>query len=134
MTWASIDVVRDAKGIRLAAIEVLEESFERGRIEHAMAGANEDTRGRLLASVSRPSSAAGYLRWCDHLWALEAQGKAGISLAGITAFEAAGLVAIAEARREWEFKHPECSRCKARQSTRFGTQCEACKAKFAGRK
>jgi hypothetical protein len=129
-----IDVVRDTEGIRLAALQILEEGFQRGRVERTALQATEETRARLVASVARPTMAAGYLRWCDHLWGLESQREIGLSLDGITSYEMLGLISIAQGRREFEGKHPECSACKMRQPSRFQAQCDGCGAKFRRKK
>ncbi len=129
-----IDVVRDTEGLRMAMAEIFEQDLDRARILRSAGDATEETRARLLASVSSLTLSPGYHRFTAHLLQLEAERDAGLPLSGLTTWEGAGLITLKQARTAHEIKHPACGACGIRQAHRFLPQCESCGVKFRGKK
>jgi hypothetical protein len=131
-----IDVVRDTEGLSMAFAEIFEQDFDRARISRSAESATEATRERLLASVAPLTLSPGYHRFAAYLMDLESQHKIGIvfDARSMTSYEAAGLLCLSQARATFEYKHPPCSACGARQDTRFAPECNSCGAKFRRRK
>ena len=128
----AIDVWKDTEGVRMALEEIFERDFARANIDRAGAQANEATRARLERTLPAELLAYGYYRFAEHLLHLDAMQRAGIRIGAnqLTAFEAAGLVALHRARKTFEGNHPACSACGQRQHNRFGRECPGCGAKF----
>lgn len=116
----------------MAFTEIFEQDFDRSRILRSSESATDATRERLLATVSVLALSPGYHAWAHHLMALEAQGEAGIVLQPETlaATEVDGLVCLKRCRNAFNAKHPPCSACGTRQSTRYQAQCDGCGVKF----
>ncbi len=125
-----IDVVRDTEGLRLAITEILEQSFDQARILRSMETASAETRNRLLASVPPLTLSPGYHAAAHHLMQLEAEGEAGLPLAGLARWEGDGLLVLKQARSAHHVRHPSCTTCGARQDTRFQPKCVACGVEF----
>ncbi|MDR3723263.1 MAG: hypothetical protein P4K83_02085 [Terracidiphilus sp.] len=127
-----IDVVRDREGVRMALEEIFEQDYTRALLRRQLEGANAETLANLESRVPPRTLSPGYYSFADHLLRLEAEQKAGIALEARDAadFEVAGLLALGSARAAFEANHPECTRCGARQSSRFGVSCHRCGAKF----
>jgi hypothetical protein len=128
----SFDPARDQDGMVLALNEIFEQDFARVQIERETAGANPETKRRLLQQIPKRTLSPGYYTWANHLLWLEDRRKAGIAFspAELSMQEAAGLVALDRARADFNFAHPPCSACGARQRNRYGQECSACGAKF----
>jgi hypothetical protein len=127
-----IDVANDAEGVRMALEEMFEEDFVHSRIERDSKGASEETRERLAAQLPARTLSPGYYQFGSHLFWLDSLRKAGIEFGpdDLLAYEARGLVALTRARGNFEYKHPDCGSCHARQQTRFGAKCDACGVEF----
>ena len=127
-----IDVVNDAEGVRMALEEIFEEDFVRARVRRESAHASEETQERLLCQVPLRTLSPGYYKFGEHLLLLEAEQKAGVGLSAgeLLRFEARGLVALAQARGNFGYRHPACSACGTRQQNRFGVECGNCGTKF----
>lgn len=131
-----IDVARDTEGIRMALEEIFEEDFVRARVERESEGASPETRERMLRQIPRRKLSPGYYVFAQHLLALDGERRAGITFrpCDLTHFEAAGFVAVVQARGGFEHRHPACTGCGARQENRFSMECVGCGAKFRRKK
>ena len=127
-----IDTAHDAVGVRTALEEIFEEEYVRSRIASEMAGANDQTRARMMAMVPVRTLSPGYYDWAQHLLRIDSMTKAGIvlQLGDVAVVEMIGLMAVQRARSIFEGNHPACPACKALQTNRFTTECHACGTKF----
>lgn len=125
-----IAVERDKDGIRLAALELLEESLhaeERVRVER-IAAQSADPEAVLAAAAPKRQFAAGYYLWVSYLLDLEMEMTFGVSIAATLAgADVLGLLAVREARREFEREHPQC-RCGRRKKNAWDPTCGKCEA------
>ena len=134
-------VDRDMDGVRIALGELLEESFQRGRIvqaaEHKNTPALRDRyfAEQMEAGTRKRTLASGYYSFCMHLFRLDTEREAGLPLdiATLAAFEGEGLRTLAAARAAHRAKHPPCSRCGLEQETRFHPKCTGCGVQFGGK-
>jgi hypothetical protein len=130
-----IAVEHDSEGIRLAALEMLTEFLytEERRRTRRIAEQSADPQA-VLAAVPKREFACGYYLWVTYLFGVEARMQLGIHTE-LTAADATGLLALGEARREFEREHPLC-RCGRRMKNdveRVTGMCRACKdARDAG--
>jgi hypothetical protein len=131
-----IDVFNDAEGVRMALEEIFEQDFVRARIQIQSAGANAQTKERMLSQIPTRTLSPGYYAFALHLLQLEAEGAAGVGFdaARMPAYEARGLVALRRARDAFASRHPACSACKTRQQNRFSVKCDSCGVKFQKKK
>jgi hypothetical protein len=127
-----IDVVRDSEGVREAIEAILEEDLHRARIQRESSGADPRTRDKMLAQLAPRTLSPGYFRFAEHLLRLDAERSAGIPFhpGDLASFEAEGLVTLCRARSAFEYRHPACGACGARQKNRFGIECNNCGTKF----
>lgn len=129
---APIRVELDEVGLKTAFSELLEEVFQRGKIERLRAkSAGRDAQ--IAALAKSRSLGAGYYRFATHILSLDAERNAGIELKpeSLAFFEGAALRLLMQARNEHRNRHPECSKCGVAQESRFHPQCTNCDAKFA---
>jgi hypothetical protein len=73
---------------------------------------------------------AGYYRWGNYLIWLEGRLQVGAVVREMTALEAGGLYALAQARHKFEREHPPCSSCGERQDNRAALMCWSCGQEF----
>jgi hypothetical protein len=118
----------------MTCLEIFEQDFQMGLIEKSLMAASEKGKARLLAAVPKLTLSPGYERLARHLMDLKRQREAGLPVTDLTAWEANGMVALHDAQREHEMKHPACSQCKVRLQTRFTAECPNCGAKFTRKK
>jgi len=143
VTQQVIRVEHDAEGIRVATMELLEEGFQRAKIERG-SGLEADTPQRAKAEAKRREQqidaiekrrtlAAGYYTFVQHVLRLDAERAVGLTLDPHTlaSFEGSALRTLAACRNEHRAKHPTCSRCGTEQDSRFHPKCTGCGAEFA---
>jgi hypothetical protein len=121
-----IAVERDKEGIRLAALEMLNESLhveERKRTLRA-AEQSADPQQVLAAAAAKREFACGYYAWVAYLFGLETEMQAAIP-GTVTAADAVGLLALREARMQFESEHPPC-RCGRRKNNAWDETCGNC--------
>jgi hypothetical protein len=125
-----IAVERDTEGIRLAAVEMLTESLyveERKRTLRAIEQSADPAAALKTAALDR-KFACGYYIWVAYLFGIEDRIQAGISVE-LTAADATGLLALREARRQFDTEYPQC-RCGRRMKNvaeKAQGMCTACK-------
>jgi hypothetical protein len=129
----AIDVTRDGEGLRIALSEMLERGFAQSRITHSLDDADESGGERMFGSLPPLTLSPGYYRRAEYLLWLEKCKNAGLMTSGFTLAEADGLLAVAEARGQFERNHPPCGICGALQETPFATSCCKCGTEFARR-
>lgn len=131
-----IAVEHDSEGIRLAAQELMEESLYReeyARTERA-AAQSADPAATLAAAAPKRKFSPGYYVWVKYLLDLEMEMSLGVSpgsgvAATLAGADVAGLLAVREARRQFDNEHPQC-RCGRRMKNiaeRAQGVCSACK-------
>lgn len=128
----AIDVTRDGEGLRQALGEMLERGFAQSRIARSLDDAS-DGGERMFGSLPPLTLSPGYYKRAEYLLWLDKIRNAGITRDGYTLAEAEGLVAVVEARAEFERNHPPCGICGALQETPFATSCCKCGTEFARR-
>ncbi len=116
----------------MAFEELFEEDLARRRVRRTAAGAGAETLARLERTLPQRTLSPGYYRWAYHLLSLDSERDAGVALdpARLAACEVAGLLSLAEARRAFRGRHPECTACGAQQDTTFAAECWRCGCKF----
>ncbi len=131
-TTAPIRVELDQEGLKIAFAELLEEGFQRGKIERLM-GDSPSKEPQLAALAKRRTVAAGYYRFATHIFSLDAERNAGIELKSesLAYYEGSALRLLTQCRAEHRGRHPECSRCGIPQENKFHPACTNCGAKFA---
>jgi hypothetical protein len=114
-----IEVARDTEGLRVAFLELMEEAADAPRREKTLALAQHAANSaRLMESVSpQRSLSAGYYSRAEYLFWLERALDAAPGLwprnEGLRADELAGLMAMENARAEFERAHVACPACGA---------------------
>jgi hypothetical protein len=129
----SIDVTRDQAGLRTAVREMLERSFAESRVRRSMFDAGDEGAERIYGSLPPLTLSPGYYRRAEFLLWLEKRKEQGLVAAPWLLAESDGLVAVAEARGEFERLHPSCGVCGALQESQFATSCCGCGTQFARR-
>jgi hypothetical protein len=121
----AIDVTRDMDGLRKALSEMLERGFAQSRMSRSLDDSDEGGRERMFGSLPPLTLSPGYYKRAEYLLWLEKCKDGGLldQMGGLTMAEADGLLAVAEARNEFERNHPPCGVCGARQETPFATSC-----------
>jgi hypothetical protein len=112
-----IDVARDIPGLRIAFLEVMEEAAAEPRRQKTLALAQQaSNRARLVESLSPARtlsqgyySRAEYLFWLRQVLDLGAE----IPASELRADELSGLMALEQARGEFERTHVGCPACGA---------------------
>ena len=101
----NVEPMRDEEGLRAAALE---------QMEFDLLAQYETARGR---NGERPAGqfADGYYAWLGHLLHIERERALEVTrgMAPLQAVELRGLAALAEARDEFEKRHPSCAHCNA---------------------
>lgn len=121
-----IAVERDAEGIRLAALEMLTDSLYVEERQRALRIADQSADPQAVRAAAAPKRefACGYYGWVTYLFRLEAQIQVGIQ-ARFTAADLIGLMALREARMQFESEHPRC-RCGRRKKNAWNPTCGSC--------
>jgi hypothetical protein len=122
------DVMRDQEGIRLACIELLEESFIRSLVSSSYATGTAESQARMESAVPPREMSPGYYRCADYMMWLEE--RCTVARLNLLAFESDGLVQFKGARSEFGFRHPSCGGCGTRQEQHFFASCRGCGMKF----
>ncbi len=131
-----IAVAQDPEGLRMAALELLEESLnaaERARNERfAEIAVNSEA---MLRMPDARTLSPGYYMWLGYVMEEIAQPlEAGIAFhhADLTAEEVMTLAIIGEARMKFQRLHPPCNGCgKPLADAAFGRTCGDCKSEAA---
>jgi hypothetical protein len=127
-----IAVERDSDGIRLAALELMEESLYRDEYARTerIAAQTADPAAALAAVLPKRKFSPGYYVWVSYLLDLEMEMSFGVSVAAtLASADITGLFAVREARRQFENEHPAC-RCGRRMkgdAEKLQGMCDACK-------
>lgn len=133
----TIQVERDAEGLRRAGRELFEESFFEDAMQPVLDRLGDDPEAceRLLAERPPRTLSPGYYDRCAYLLDLGAAMETGAAYAAeqLSRHDVVGLQAIRKAKLEFEREHPACGVCGTRQDNRFMVQCKSCRTKFAGR-
>jgi hypothetical protein len=129
----AIDVTRDSAGLRQAVRELLERGFAESRISASLDDADDDGQERMFGSLPPLTLSPGYYKRAEFLLWLEEQKKVGVTGGDWQLSEAEGLVAVAQARQEFERLHPACGTCGALQDGQFSTSCCRCGVEFMKR-
>ena len=128
-----IDITRDAKGLLQALTELLEQGFARARVTRSLDDSTEDGADRIFQSLPPLTLSPGYYKRAEYLLMLEKMKAAGLLTAEFTLGESDGLIAVAEARTNFERNHPPCGICSAFQDSPFATSCNKCGTEFMRR-
>ena len=128
----AIDVTRDGEGLRQALSEMLERGFAQSRVARSLDDA-DDGGERMFGSLPPLTLSPGYYKRADYLLWLDKCKSTGLAMGGYTLAEAEGLMAVAEARGQFERQHPPCGVCGALQETPFATSCCKCNTEFVRR-
>jgi len=124
----NIAVERDSDGIRMAALELMEETLGRDeftRVERIAMQA-EDPAAVLAAAAPKRQFSPGYYLWVEYLIGLEAEMQAGMAVAAaLASADVTGLMAVREARMQFERAHPRCG-CGRLLKNEWDKQCPAC--------
>ncbi|MGO8759364.1 MAG: hypothetical protein ACLQG3_14690 [Terracidiphilus sp.] len=131
----AIDVTRDMEGLRQALSEMLERGYAQSRVSRSLDSADENGGERIFGSLPGITLSPGYYKRAEYLLWLEKCKSTGLldQMGGLTMPEADGLMAVAEARAEFERNHPPCGVCGARQESPFATSCCKCNTEFVRR-
>jgi hypothetical protein len=129
----AIDVTRDMEGLRQAISELLEQGFAQARVTRSLDDSDDDGRERIFGSLPALTLSPGYYKAAEYLFWLEKCKKTGLAEGAFTLPEAEGLMALGEARAEFERNHPPCGVCSALQDSPFATSCHKCSAEFTRR-
>lgn len=135
----SYDVATDTAGLRVAALELFEESLAAQiaeKIAGRVRGAANEARAIAGAGGRTRSLAGGYYGWVEYLFSLEGMRAAGIhfTAAEMQARELEGLQVVAAAREEFRAAHPGCPACGAPLQNVGVMGCWKCGKRFERRK
>jgi hypothetical protein len=123
-----LNVEKDSDGIRMATLELMEETLDRDeftRVERIAMQA-EDPAAVLAAAAPKRKFSPGYYLWVGYLLGLEAEMQAGVAVAAALAgADVIGLLAVRDARIEFERAHPRCG-CGRLLRNAWDKQCPAC--------
>lgn len=132
-----IAVARDYEGLRIAALELMQEAFDDVERERTLqrAGQGPANIDALLASLApKRTVAEGYYTRVEYLFWLDSMlGRIPTSFATLSITEAEGLNMLTQARAEFKRQHPACPRCGA-ANLRFAFRCRECMADIGPRK
>ena len=121
--------------MRIALSEMLERGFAQSRISRSLDDSDEAAGERMFGSLPPFTLSPGYYKRAEYLLWLEKCKSTGLTqqMVGFTMAEADGLMAVAEARSQFERNHPPCGVCGALQETPFATSCCKCSTEFVRR-
>ena len=123
----------DAEGLRQAISELLEQAYAGARVSRSLDDSDDDGRERIFGSLPPLTLSPGYYKCAEYLLWLEKCKNTGLAQSDFTMAEASGLMAVAEARAEFERNHPPCGVCGALQESVFATTCCKCGTEFTRR-
>ncbi len=126
----STDVTRDAAGLRQAIGELLEQGYAGARVTRSLDDSDDAGRDRIFSSLPPLTLSPGYYKGAEYLLWLEKAKATGLTQGAFSLAEADGLIAVADARREFERNHPPCGVCGALQESPFATGCHKCGTDF----
>lgn len=111
-----IAVSQDAEGIRLAALELMEESLDAPERERALRAAELTANPEETMAKIEPQRklSVGYYLWLQFIVeAIETPLEYGVGFreADLAADELAGLLVVRNARAEFRREHPPCRGC-----------------------
>ena len=129
----TIDATSDGEGLRQAVSELLEQGYAQARSARSFEGSDDEGRERIFGSLPALTLSPGYYRRAECLVWLERAKKAGLINGEFTLDEAEGLIAVNEARADFERNHPPCGICGALQESTFATSCCKCGTEFMKR-
>ena len=119
-------VGQDLEGIRLAALQLFDESLREKEMDRVISNAAQTEDLSVLERVLPAQKLSpGYRDWVTYLIWLKGKIDTGITFA-LSADEAEGLTALVGARQEFEREHPCCGRCGARQYSKVSMRCRSC--------
>lgn len=98
------------EGVRIAALEIFEESLNSERLQRQISRLKPDDQ-QILKLLPTRKLADGYYDWACYLLWLRNKMGAGVKFAEIFADEAEGLSAISLAMQDFEREHPHCPAC-----------------------
>jgi len=126
-------VMRDAEGLIQALNELLEQGFAQARVTRSIDDSDDAGRERIFGSLPPLTLSPGYYKQAGYLLWLEKCKSTGLATGEFTLAEADGLIAVAEARAQFERNHPPCGVCSALQDSPFATSCHKCGTDFMRR-
>ncbi len=129
----AIDATHDAEGLRQAIGEILERGFAQARTFRGRDDLGEEQESRMYGTLPPLTLSPGFYRRSDYLLWLERAKKSGLVQEEFSLAEAEGLMAVAEARSEFERNHPPCGVCGALQDSPFAGSCHKCGVEFMKR-
>ena len=103
-------VSQDVEGIRMAALEIFEESMNSADLERRLSRLGPDDP-QVLKLLPQRDLADGYYDWALYLLWLKSKMNAGVEFEMLYADEAEGLSALSLAMQDFEKKHPRCACC-----------------------
>lgn len=129
-----IVVSQDAEGLKTAAMELLEEEFERPNREalERVAAQSADPEAVLRGAPAPRTLSPGYYMFLGYVVeAIEQPLEAGVTftIAELDSGELLALRALKEARAEFRRKHPPCGRCGRLLGSEFDSLCPECQVK-----
>jgi hypothetical protein len=111
----------------------LERGFAAARTFRGRDDLDEEQGARMFGSLPALTLSPGFYRRADYLLWLERAKKAGLVEEEFSLAEAEGLMAVAEARAQFERNHPPCGACGALQDSPFAGSCHKCGTEFMKR-
>ncbi len=103
------------------------------RVEPLSCHIEDDGRERIEGSLPTLTLSPGYYKRAEYLLWLEKCKNTGLADGDFTLAESEGLMAVAEARAQFERNHPPCGVCSALQDSPFSTSCHKCGTEFMRR-
>ncbi|ABF42420.1 hypothetical protein Acid345_3419 [Candidatus Koribacter versatilis Ellin345] len=122
-----IVVSRDYDGLRIAALELMNEEFQgedRDRLARRAKAGAANSEAMLAEAAPARSLADGYYVRADYLFWLDDVLRA-TTIAQMSAAEVHGLNAVRRARDQFRMEHPNCPHCGA-MNERIKIICRKC--------
>jgi ribosomal protein L40E len=128
-----IRVENDPEGVRIALVELFEESFF--LMGEDDLGGDTESLARLRDNLPPRTLSPGYYDHARYLLELGYSMEAGVQYTAdtLSRTDVRGLQALARAHATFNAKHPSCSRCGARQDSDFAPNCRKCGVEFVRR-
>jgi hypothetical protein len=121
-----IIVSQDIEGVRMAALELLEDSLESEKNRKRLDSIAPDDLDQMRKLVPTSKLSPGYQNWALYLFWIERHIGSGISFADLRADESDGLTALQSARQQFEYQHPPCPGCGVRLGNCMLRTCFSC--------
>ncbi len=128
-----IDTAYDVEGLSQALSELLENGFAQARVTRSLDDSDDEGRDRISGSLPPLTLSPGYYKLAEYFLWLEKCKDNDLIKGAFTLAESEGLIAVAEARAQFERNHPPCGACGALQDSPFATGCHKCGAEFMRR-